>query len=108
MNTLEDVTKKINYDSFCEKLGIYVMNELKDGDAVVEVTRNPKADIISEFEKNNKPEAIDSTASDVDKEIHKEEIKEYVKDRKLIKSNLRLRLNCCQFINEILLVAESI
>ena len=85
----ENVTKKINYDSFCEKLGIYVMNELRDGDAIVEATKNPAADIISDFEMNNKPQAVDSTASDVDKEIHKEEIKEYVKDRKLIKSNLK-------------------
>ena len=85
----ENVTKKVNYDSFCEKLGIYVMNELKDGDAIVEITRNHKADIISDFERNNKPTPIDSGASDVDKEIHKEEIKEYVKDRKLIRSNLK-------------------
>ena len=72
----ENVTKKVTYDSFCEKLGIYVMNGFKDGDAIVEVTRNHNADIISEFETNNKPEPIDSAASDVDKEIHKEEIKE--------------------------------
>ena len=85
----ENVTKKINYDSFCEKLGIYVMNELKEGDAIVEVTKNPKADILSTFEADNKPDPVDSSASDVDKEIHKEEVKEYVKDRKLIRSNLK-------------------
>ena len=51
----ENVSKKVNYDAFCEKLAIYVMNELKDGDAIVEVTRNPSADIIAHFEANNKP-----------------------------------------------------
>ena len=85
----ENVTNKVNYDSFCEKLGIYVMNELKEGDAIVEVTKNPKADIVSTFKADNKPDPVDSSASDVDKEIHKEEVKEYVKDRKLIRSNLK-------------------
>ena len=59
----ENVSKKVNYDAFCEKLAIYVMNELKDGDAIVEVTRNPSADIIAHFEANNKPTELVGTVS---------------------------------------------
>ena len=51
----ETVTRKVNYDRFLEKLGIYIVNELKDGDYVIEVTKNPKAKIIDDFMTNNKP-----------------------------------------------------
>jgi hypothetical protein len=37
----ENVNKKVNYDRFLEKLAIYVVNELKNGDSLVEVTKNP-------------------------------------------------------------------
>ena len=35
----ENMTKKVNYDIFCEKLGVYIMNEFKGGENVVEVTK---------------------------------------------------------------------
>ena len=86
----ENVTKKVNYDAFCEKLGIYVMNELKNGDAIVEVTKTHDADIMADFAAYDKPKDLDSSiTSTVEIEIHKEEIKEYVKDLKQIKSNLK-------------------
>ena len=87
----ENVTKKVNYDIFCEKLYIYVMNELKDGNVIVQVVKNPETNIIDGFEKNNKPKelSVAASTSTVDKEIHKEEIEEYVKDLKQIKANLK-------------------
>ena len=87
----ENVTKKLNYDMFCEKLGTYIMNEFKNGDAVVEVTKDHDFDAIGGFETDNKPVELsaDEKKSTVDVEIHKEEIKEYVKDLKTIKSNLK-------------------
>ena len=87
----ENMTKKVNYDIFCEKLGIYIMNEFKGGENVVEATKNQAIDIISSFEKENKPVELteDEKKSIIDVEIKKEEIKEYVKDLKLVKSNLK-------------------
>ena len=52
------MTHKVNYDVFCKKLKIYIMNEFKGGENVVEVTKNPSIDIISSFEKNNKPKEL--------------------------------------------------
>ena len=87
----ENVNKKVNYDRFLEKLAIYVINELKNGDSIIEITRNPNAKIIEDFQKENKPEELsdEDKKSTVDIEIHKEEIKEYVKDLKQIKTNLK-------------------
>ena len=87
----ENVAKKVNYDAFCEKLGIYVMNEFKSGENVVEVARNQNTDIISLFVKDNKPIELneEEKKSTIDVEIKKEEIKDYVKDLKLMKSNLK-------------------
>ena len=67
-----------------------MMNEFKGGENVVEVTKNQTIDIISFFQLNNKPAELtdEEKKSTIDVEIKKEEIKEYVKDLKLIKSNL--------------------
>ena len=51
----ENVNKKVNYDSFCEKLAIYIMNEFKGGENVIEIARNPSADIIANFETDKNP-----------------------------------------------------
>ena len=87
----ENMTNKVNYDIFCEKLGVYIMNEFKGGENVVEVTKNYAVDIISSFDTNNKPVELSEAEkkSTIDVEIKKEEIKDYVKDLKLIKSNLK-------------------
>ena len=50
----ENVTKKVNYDAFCEKLGVHIVNEFGGGENVFEVTRNHVIDIISSFERDNK------------------------------------------------------
>ena len=74
-----------------KKLYTYIMNKFKNSDAIVEVTKNHCADIIGDFENNNKPiELTDAEKkSTVDVEIHKEEIKEYVKYLKMMKTNLK-------------------
>ena len=54
----ENMTNKVNYDSFCEKLKIFIMNEFKGGENVVEVIQNPSIDVISFFENDNKPEEL--------------------------------------------------
>ena len=86
----ENMLQKVSYDIFCEKLGVYIMNEFKGGENVVEITKDHTIDIISSFESNNKPTELtdEEKKSTIDVEIKKEEIKEYVKDLKLIKSNL--------------------
>lgn len=87
----ENVTKKINYDMFCEKLDTYIMNEFKNGDALFDVTIDHNFNVINFFEKHNKPVELTNNEkkSTVDVEIHKEEIKEYIKDLKTVKSNLK-------------------
>ena len=60
------------------------MNEFKGGKNVVEVARNQAINIISSFQKNNKPVELtdEEKKSTIDVEIKKEENKEYVKDLK--------------------------
>ena len=87
----ENMTKKVNYDQFCEKLSTYIMNVFKNGDCVVEVTRNPSANIIENFKKLSKPEELTDKEkeSHIETEIKKEEIKEFVKNLNTVKSNLK-------------------
>ena len=54
----ENINKKVNYDRFLEKLAIYVVNEFRNDDSIVEVTRNPNATIVEDFKKDNKPEEL--------------------------------------------------
>ena len=67
------------------------MNEFKGCENVVEVTKNHAINIISSFDKNNKPFELsdDEKKSTIYVEIKKEKIKEYVKDLKEINSNLK-------------------
>ena len=87
----ENITLKSNYERFMDKLAIHAANELKDGDAIVEVTKNPKAKTIEDFKNKNKPIELsdDLKQSSVEVEIHKEEMKEHAKDLKLMKGNLK-------------------
>ena len=87
----ENVSKKLNYDNFCEKLGIYVMNKLKSGETVVVVTKNYDADVINIFKTKHKPSELtaEEKKSTVDLNIHREEIKDYLKELKILKSNLK-------------------
>ena len=87
----EIVTKQVNYDAFCEKLGVCIVNEFKCGENVFKVTRNQVTDIVSSFERDNKPVMLtdEEKESNIDVEIKREEIKEHVKDLKLVKLNLK-------------------
>ena len=66
------------------------MTEFKNGDAVFQVTKEHNADVINSFKAKNKPNGItdEEKTDSVIVEIHKEEIKEYVKELKILKSNL--------------------
>ena len=82
----ENMTKKVNYDQFCEKLATFIMNVFKNGDCVVEVSRNPSANIIENFKKLSKPEELtdEEKASHIETEIKKEEIKDVEITQELI------------------------
>ena len=87
----ENMIKKVNYDQFCEKLYTYIVNNFKNGDAIVEVTRNCSAPIIDDFIVTHKPKELsdEDKKSDIEVEIKREEIKEFVKGLSLVKSNLK-------------------
>ena len=67
------------------------MNELTSSEAVLEVTKNHDADVIAIYKRKHKPSELtaEEKKSTVDFEIHKEEIKDYVKELKILKSNLK-------------------
>ena len=110
----ENVTKKINYDLFCEKLGTYIMTEFKNGDAVFQITKEHSADVLAIFITNNKPNGLtdEEKQDSVSVEIHKEEIKEYVKELKILKSNLKklhslIYGNCTESVQTMLKADEE-
>ena len=43
----ENLNNKVNYDVFYEKLGVYIMNEFKNGEHIVQVVKDPSADVLS-------------------------------------------------------------
>ena len=72
----ENVTRKIPFDVFLEKMETYIMNEMRQGEHLVDITKGHNVDVVATFESTQKPTAIDeSTDSEIDKEILKEEIK---------------------------------
>ena len=81
------MTKKVNYDAFCEKLGVHIMNEFKGGENAFEVIINQAIESISSFERDNKPVVLtdEEKESTIKAEIKKEEIKEHVKELKQFK-----------------------
>ena len=52
------MTKKVNYGQFCKKAHTCVMNEFKNGDSVVEITKNPSTYVIVNFKTLYKPEEL--------------------------------------------------
>ena len=82
--------EKITYDVFLEILGIHTMTEFKNGEHVFEVTKAPDTKIIADFQTAHKPKELmdEENKYTIDVEIKKEEIKDYVKDLKTMKSNL--------------------
>ena len=69
----ENMTSKVTYDKFCEKLKVYIMNDFKGVENVVEVMKNSLVDIVSSFEANNTPIHLtkEEKESDIDVEIKK-------------------------------------
>ena len=68
-----------------------IINAFKNGDSIVEVTRNPSANTIENFKRLHKPEELtdEEKLSDIEAEIKKEEIKEFVRNMNNSKSNLK-------------------
>ena len=65
------------------------MKQLKGGEHVIEILKNPNIDILSTYKIVNKPADLtaEEKKSDVEVEIKKEEIKEFVKQVTAVKSN---------------------
>ena len=87
----ENVDKKVNFTVFCERIGTYIMKEYKNGEDVISVTKDTDVDVIKEFKKEKKPEDLtdEERKSNVEVEIKKEEIKAYVRDLKILVSNMK-------------------
>ena len=67
------------------------MTEFKNGDDIFQVTKIHDTDVTESFKVKNKPNSLteEEKRDSVNVEIHKEEIKEYVKDLKILKVNLK-------------------
>ena len=78
--------KKVNYNTFCENLGVYIMNEFKSGENNVDA----KSRYYHRFSNKNKSAELtdDEKTYLIDIDIKKEEVKNYIKYLKLIKLNL--------------------
>ena len=65
------------------------MKQLKGGEHVIEILKDPNIDILSTYKIVNKPADLtaEEKKSDVEVEIKKEEIKEFVKQVTAVKSN---------------------
>ena len=87
----ENVIAKTNYDKFCEILRTYIMKEMRGGEYVVDITKDPNADMIDIYQKTYKPKDLTASEknSDIEVEIKKEEVKEYVRQLTGLKSNLK-------------------
>ena len=81
----EKVDKKVTFEAFCEKLDTYIMRGVKNGEDVVLVTRGKNIDPLVVFNNENILDKLttEEQRSDVAKYIKKEEIKEFVRERKL-------------------------
>ena len=67
------------------------MNNFKNGDDIVEVTKNPQTDIIENFKTAHKLEELtnEENSSSIKTEIEKEETKEFAKNLNIVKSNIK-------------------
>ena len=87
----ENITNKVKYELFYEKLETFIKSEFENGENIFEVIKDPSIDALQEFKINNKPEEATEEEKKplIDTEIKKEEIKDYLKELKKIKSNLK-------------------
>jgi len=67
------------------------MKEYTNGEDVVMITKDLHVDLIEKLETENKPKnlTVEEKKSDVEVDITREEIKVYVRDLKLLKSNVK-------------------
>ena len=67
------------------------MNDFKNGDAIVEVTKNTQTDIIENFKTAHKPKELtgEEKSSSIKTEITKDETKEFVKNSNIVRYNMK-------------------
>ena len=87
----KNVSKKLNFDTFCSKLGIYLPKELKNGEHVFTVTKVIYDDPVTDYEAENKLIKLTDEENKIDMEvdIKREEVKSYVYSLNFVKSNLK-------------------
>ena len=84
-----NMQNKVNHNQFCKKSLTHEC--AKKGNSVFEVTKNPSVDAVENFKRLHKPKELtdEEKWSDIETEIKKEEIKEFVKNLNTAKSNLK-------------------
>ena len=67
------------------------MKEMKYGENIVELARDPDAEVLESFEDRQQPKELTDKEkkSDTNKEIKRKQVKDYVKQLKVVKSNLK-------------------
>ena len=84
----ESMTKKLW--QLLQKIGIYIMNEFNNGEHIFKVTRYIEGNSKAIRSKDKPTELTDEMKKfSIEVEIKKEEVKDYIKDTKLIKWNLK-------------------
>ena len=84
----EKFDRKVPFETFLENMNNYAITNLKDG-ATLQSLFLDKKDPIDAFKKEQRPTALDENADDVDKEIFKESIKQYVSMETNARRNLQ-------------------
>ena len=73
----EKFTKKVPFEIFLEKMSNYVISNLTDSH-LIQLFLLDQEDPLKAYEPDQKPTSLESTATDMDKEILKESIKQFV------------------------------
>ena len=82
----EKFHKKLPFSQFVDKVYFYVISNYKHGGDLKPIFKNLE-DPMSEFETKNMPSPI-KNPTDIQKEIQKERVKQYVARETLLKSNM--------------------
>ena len=82
----EKFNKKLPFSQFVNKVYYYVISNFKDGGDLKPIFKKLQ-DPMSEFETKHMPLAIENP-NDIQKEIQKERVKQYVAREMLLKSNM--------------------
>ena len=69
----ENAAAKTNYDKFCKILRTYIMKEMRGGEYVVDIIKNPNADMIDVYQNTYTPKDLTASKknSDIEVEVKK-------------------------------------